>query len=211
MTRSREEFLTRDRALEALTRLGGQLVAAGLVGDVYLVGGAAMVLAYDADRMTRDIDAVFVPTDEIYKAAQIVGDDLRLPHGWLNDAAKGFVPGADPGATTVLDVPGLRVTAASPEFLLGMKLLAARPEQDRGDIAHLARLLDLKTKDEVLAVVERLYPPDFLLPRTRFLVEEMFPAEREPISADKPDPPAASRRRLGDRTGGPRGPGSLKR
>ena len=193
MTANQEKFLTRGRAIEALTRLGGQLVAAGVVGDVYLVGGGAMVLAYDADRMTRDIDAVFAPTAEIYKAAQIVGDDLRLPHGWLNDAAKGFVPGADPGATKVLDVPGIRVTAASPEFLLGMKLLAARPEQDRGDIAHLARLLDLKTRDEVLAVAEGLYPPDLLLPRTRFLVEEMFPAEREPIGVDKPDPPAAMR------------------
>ncbi|HUY23734.1 MAG TPA: DUF6036 family nucleotidyltransferase [Candidatus Saccharimonadales bacterium] len=193
MTANQEKFLTRGRAIEALTRLGGQLVAAGVVGDVYLVGGGAMVLAYDADRMTRDIDAVFAPTAEIYKAAQIVGDDLRLPHGWLNDAAKGFVPGADPGATKVLDVPGIRVTAASPEFLLGMKLLAARPEQDRADIAHLARLLDLKTRDEVLAVAEGLYPPDLLLPRTRFLVEEMFPAEREPIGVDKPDPPAAMR------------------
>ena len=92
MTASGAGFLTRDQAIEALTRLGAQLVTAGLVGDVYLVGGAAMVLAYDADRMTRDIDAVFAPTDEIYKAAQIVGDDLRLPHGWLNDAARGYNP-----------------------------------------------------------------------------------------------------------------------
>ncbi len=211
MTASREEFLTRDRAIEALTRLGGQLVAAGLVGDVYLVGGAAMVLAYDADRMTRDIDAVFAPTDGVYRAAQIVGDDLRLPHGWLNDAAQGFVPGADPGVLQVLDVPGLRVTAASPEFLLGMKLLAARPEQDRGDIAHLARLLDLKTKDEVLAVVERLYPRDLLLPRTRFLVDEMFPAERAPIGAEQPDPPAAGRRHFRGRPEGFGTPGRLKR
>ena len=211
MTASGAGFLTRDQAIEALTRLGAQLVTAGLVGDVYLVGGAAMVLAYDADRMTRDIDAVFAPTDEIYKAAQIVGDDLRLPHGWLNDAAKGFVPGADPGANTVLDVPGLRVTAASPEFLLGMKLLAARPEQDRGDIAHLATLLDLKTRDEVLAVVERLYPPELLLPKTRFLVEEMFPAERESLGVDKPEPPEAMGPNFRGRHTGPRGPGSLKR
>lgn len=211
MTASREEFLTRDRAIEALTRLGGQLVAAGLVGDVYLVGGAAMVLAYDADRMTRDIDAVFAPTDGIYRAAQIVGDDLRLPHGWLSDAAKGFVPGADPGALQVLDVPGLRVTAHSPEFLLGMKLVAARPEQDRGDIAHLSRLLDLKTRDEVLAVVERMYPPDLLLPRTRFLVEEMFPAGRQPLGVDEPEPPVAMGPNFRGRNTGPRGPGSLMR
>lgn len=188
MRASPEEFLTRERAIEALTRLGGQLAKTGLVGDVYLVGGAAMVLAYDADRMTRDIDAVFAPTDEIYKAARIVGDDLGLPHGWLNDAAEGFVPGADPGASKVLEVPGLRVTAASPDFLLGMKLLAARPEQDREDIAHLARLLNLKTSGEVLGVVERLYPPDRLLPRTRFLVEEMYPGARDSASLDEPVP-----------------------
>jgi hypothetical protein len=192
LTRGLEPFLTRDRAIEALTRLGGQLVAAGLIGDVYLVGGAAMVLAYHADRMTHDIDAVFAPTAEIYRAAQIVGDELGLPHGWLNDAAKGFVPGADPGASKVLDLPGVRVTAASPEFLLGMKLLAARPEQDREDIVHLARLLNLKTSGEVLAVVERLYPPGLLLPRTRFLVEEMFPEERDSSSVDELAPQPTS-------------------
>ena len=158
MTANQEEFLTRDRALEALTRLGGHLVAAGLVGDVYRVGGAAMVLAYGAERRTRDVDAVFAPTDGIYEAARIVGDDLGLPEGWLNDAARGFVPGPDPGALQVLAVPGLRVTAAAPEFLLGMKLLATRPEQDRGGIAQLARLLNRETRGEVLAVMERLYP-----------------------------------------------------
>jgi hypothetical protein len=211
MTASGSGFLTRDTAIEALTRLGAHLAAMRLVGDVYLVGGAAMVLAYDADRMTRDIGAVFAPTDEVYKAAQIVGDGLRLPCGWLNDAANSFVPGAGPGANKVLDVPGLRVTAASPEFLLGMKLLAARPEQDRDDIAHLARLLDLNTKGEVFAVVERLYPLNLLLPRTRFLVEEMFPAEQEPLGVDWLDPPAAKAPDFRGRNTAVRVPGSRKR
>ena len=187
MTTSDEALLTRAQAVEALSHLGAQLARSGLIGDVYLVGGAAMVLAYEADRMTRDIDAVFAPTEEVYRAARVVAADLRLPVGWLNDAAKGYVPGADPSAIKVLEVPGLRVTAASPEFLLGMKLLAARPEQDREDIAHLASLLDLQTRDEVFAVVERLYPPTLLLPRTRFLVDEMFPSAREPPGAEKPN------------------------
>jgi hypothetical protein len=212
LTRGQQEFLTRDRAIEALTRLGGQLAAAGLIGDVYLVGGAAMVLAYHADRMTHDIDAVFAPTADIYRAAQIVGDELGLPRGWLNDAAKGFVPGADPDAIRVLDLPGVRVTAASPEFLLGMKLLAARPEQDRDDIAHLARLLNLKSSGEVLEVVERLYPPGLLLPRTRFLVEEMFPEERDASSVVglAPHPAAISTSPKGQRQA-PRPLGRRKR
>jgi hypothetical protein len=164
----------RAAALSALTTLGERLAAQGLIGDIYLVGGAAMVLAYDAERLTRDIDAVFAPTDAIYQVAGEMVEELGLPRGWLNDAANGYVPGADAKASPVLDVPGLRVTAASAEHLLGMKLLAARPEQDRGDIARLAVILSLTTVDEVLAVITSLYPPEMLLPRTRFLVEEMF-------------------------------------
>jgi len=32
-----------------------------VIADVYIFGGAAMALAYDARRATRDIDAVFHP------------------------------------------------------------------------------------------------------------------------------------------------------
>jgi hypothetical protein len=35
------------------------LVQRGVVADIYVFGGAAMALAYDARRATRDIDAVF--------------------------------------------------------------------------------------------------------------------------------------------------------
>ena len=33
----------------------------GVIADIYIFGGAAMALAYDARRATRDIDAVFKP------------------------------------------------------------------------------------------------------------------------------------------------------
>jgi hypothetical protein len=175
-----DRFFDRESAIAALTVLGERLASRGLVGDVYLVGGAAMVLAYHAERFTKDIDAVFAPTAAIYQAAADMVGDLGLPRGWLNDAAKSYIPGADPRALPVLDVPGLRVTAASAEHLLGMKLLAARPEQDREDIARLAAMLGLSTPGEVLAVVERMYPPEMLLPRTRFLVDEMFNSSSGP-------------------------------
>ncbi|MGH7697233.1 MAG: DUF6036 family nucleotidyltransferase, partial [Candidatus Dormibacteria bacterium] len=125
MSAPADRRFTRSTALAALTRLGEKLAARGVVADMYLVGGAAMALAYDAERFTQDIDAVFVPTTEVYQAAEVVGDELRLPSGWLNHAAKGFVPGSDPAQGAVLEMPGLKVTAAAPEYLLGMKLLAA--------------------------------------------------------------------------------------
>jgi len=44
-----------------LRRLGERLQRRGVVADLYVFGGAAMALAYDARRSTRDIDALFVP------------------------------------------------------------------------------------------------------------------------------------------------------
>src|SRR5215469_16280815 len=54
-------LLDRDAINEAFRRLGERLARRGLIADVYVFGGAAMALAYDARRATRDIDAVFEP------------------------------------------------------------------------------------------------------------------------------------------------------
>jgi hypothetical protein len=43
------------------TALGERLARRGVVADVFVVGGAAMALAYDASRVTRDVDARFLP------------------------------------------------------------------------------------------------------------------------------------------------------
>ena len=45
----------------AFTALGERLVRRGVVADLLVVGGAAMALAYDATRVTRDVDSLFVP------------------------------------------------------------------------------------------------------------------------------------------------------
>ncbi|GAA2406380.1 hypothetical protein GCM10010191_12980 [Actinomadura vinacea] len=46
---------------DAFRKLGDRLARRGVVADIHIVGGAAMALAYDARRSTRDIDAVFEP------------------------------------------------------------------------------------------------------------------------------------------------------
>jgi hypothetical protein len=94
--------------------LGERLARRGVVADVFVVGGAAMALAYDAQRVTRDVDAVFVPRGIVHEEAIRVADDLELPHWWLNEQASVYVSGKhDPGKRRVFDHPGLRVTAAS--------------------------------------------------------------------------------------------------
>jgi methylmalonyl-CoA mutase cobalamin-binding subunit len=53
-----------------LHALDEELAARGTTADVYLVGGAAIALSFDATRTTRDLDAVFVPTTQVRAAAE---------------------------------------------------------------------------------------------------------------------------------------------
>ena len=165
--------MRREEIVAALTTLGERLHDKGIEGEIYVVGGAAIAMAFDARRATRDVDAVFEPKQEIYAAADEVGADLGLPPGWLNDGAKGFVAGPDDEASAVLEVPGLRVLAASPRILLAMKVLAHRIGEDDEDVRLLAGHLGLTRADEVLAVAEQVYG-DRLDAAARFFVEELF-------------------------------------
>lgn len=84
--------------------------------------------------------------------------------------------GSDPAAADVLDLPGLRVLAASPETLLALKVLAHRVGEDEEDVRLLAGALGLKTAEEVLGVAEGVYG-DRLEPAARFFVEELLGPE----------------------------------
>jgi hypothetical protein len=56
-----------------------RLARRGVVADVFVVGGAAMALAYDAARVIRDVDARFVPHGIVVDEAREVAKDLGLP------------------------------------------------------------------------------------------------------------------------------------
>jgi hypothetical protein len=168
--------VNRREILEALTALAAELERRGISAEMYVVGGAAIALAFDERRATRDVDAVFEPKSSVYEAAAVVADQLGLPDGWLNDAVKGFLGGEDPAAAPILDLPGLRCLAASPETLLALKVLAHRIGEDEDDLRLLAAELELGSAEQVLAVAERTYG-DRLDPAARFFVEQIFPAE----------------------------------
>jgi hypothetical protein len=168
--------MDRDEILEALTALAHELERRGVSAEMYVVGGAAIALAFDERRTTRDIDAVFEPKSVVYEAAAAVAEQRGLPGGWLNDAVKGFLAGSDPTAAPVLELPGLRCLAASPETLLALKVLAHRVGEDEDDLRLLAAELGLNRAEEVLAIAERTYG-DRLDPAARFFVEQIFDAE----------------------------------
>lgn len=133
-----------------------------------------MALAYSTRRFTRDVDAVFEPKAEVYAAAQRVGERHGLAGDWLNDAVKGMLPGEDANARDVLSLPGLRVSVASPRYLLALKVYAARVDRDSDDIRYLAQLCDAHTADDVLAITEQVMRGRALLPKSQYLIEELF-------------------------------------
>lgn len=124
-----DELLTGDRIRELLVELGDELAQLGESGELFLVGGAALALGYEAREATRDVDARFEPKAVIYEAAMRIAERHGMRTDWLNDAMKGFLHGDDLDRRVVIDHPALRVFVASPTYLLAMKLLSARVER----------------------------------------------------------------------------------
>lgn len=172
-----ERHLSRELILQALSALDAELSAAEAVGEICLLGGTAMMLAFQARVSTKDVDALFQPTQVIREAAQRTAQKLELPADWLNDAAKGFLsPAGEFLPLDGLQFSHLRVLAPTPEYMLAMKVLAARAALgadagDARDIEFLLRLLGIHSADEVLAILHRYYllssakhPAAFALP-----------------------------------------------
>jgi hypothetical protein len=159
-----------------LELLGEELETAGVEGELYLVGGAVMCLAFNARPATRDVDALFRPTREIREAAARVADRAGVPRGWLNDAVKGFLDDRgdfDP----FLELPNLRVFNARPEYLLAMKCASMRLAEefrDVDDVRYLLRYLNVTSVAEALEVVTRYVDEDRLMPKTRLALEELL-------------------------------------
>jgi hypothetical protein len=146
----------------------------GTVGDIYIFGGAAMVLAYQAREATRDVDALFEPREKVHQAALLVAEELGLPRWWLNDQATVYLPRTpDERARLVFDHSNLRVTVVSPTHLLAMKALAARSYADIDDITLLCDRLGVTKLSEVEAICARVYPNEPLSSRARIVVEDI--------------------------------------
>jgi hypothetical protein len=166
-------MLDRDTIVKALSLVDEWLAAHGEKAEIFLVGGAVMCLVHHSRPATKDVDGWFSEPTIVREAARAVARELDLPEDWLNDAAKGFVP-ASAVYETWQKLPQLTISTVDAPTLLAMKCAAARTDEDRGDIAVLAKMLGLSSSAEILALVGRYFPADRLPVRTQLLLEEMF-------------------------------------
>jgi hypothetical protein len=134
-------------------------------------------LAYDANRVTRDVDATFLPHGVVLEEARNVAEVLGLPPWWLNEQASAYVSTQqDDGKREVFDHPGIRVMAASAEHVFAMKAFAAR-SRDEEDLHTLAKLIGVTTVEAGIRLCERFFPSEPLPARSRAMLEDLFDAQ----------------------------------
>ncbi len=167
------EELNVDQLHALLQELSAGLQARGLHAQLFVVGGAAMALAYDRQRITRDVDALFAPAPEVREIAESLAERHGLEPDWLNDGAKGFMPAADERPRTVFESESLLVQVPSAEYLLAMKLYASRGERDLEDAAKLYNEAGYTKPQEGIELLARSYPASMLLAKHRYVVEEV--------------------------------------
>jgi hypothetical protein len=167
-----------DRDIRRLFELlNEELRHTGTAGELFLVGGAVMCLAYAARPSTQDVDAVFRPTRQVREAAARVAVQAGIAPDWLNDGVKGFL--SERGEfSCFLELDHLRVMVAQPQYLLAMKCLALRigaEFHDEDDIRYLLRHLGVSSYDQALAVITAFYPLERFPQKTLYALAELLP------------------------------------
>jgi len=182
-----------------LHQLGSRLAARGLHADIYVVGGAAMVIGYNSERATGDIDAILLPADVVLEEAHQMAEAQGLPDDWLNDNVKVTMPQLpDSAPRKVLDFPGVRVEVASPEYLLGMKATTSRMSQrDKADASLLCRILGITDADALMDTVYRSTGTPVQLEPRRWFFEEIVNDAMNLTPQFPVDVPGASRSAAG--------------
>ncbi|MBK6669817.1 MAG: hypothetical protein IPG46_09140 [Actinobacteria bacterium] len=174
MNGDQTKILDADRIRELLTELGRRLDERGLSAQLFVVGGAAMALAFNSRRVTRDLDGVFEPKAEVYEeAAAMAGEHGPRTTGSTTQSrgSSGSLPIEEERTSTR---PGLDVGVASAEYLFAMKAAAAREDADADDLRFLADHLGLRDANEALDLVNRYYSPHRLRPASQLFVEVLF-------------------------------------
>lgn len=114
--------------------------------DLYVVGGACIVVTLHSRESTMDIDALWQKSGVIQDAINAVGDSNGLGHTWCNDNFRMTASYTDKiilYSRLHKEFDRLRVYIAKPELLLAMKLVSFRvtKPQDIEDAKELVKYL----------------------------------------------------------------------
>ena len=153
---------TREELLALLREVGAILVDRRVEATLYVVGGAAMALQFDARRVTRDVDAAIrTDRDDLVEAVALVGQRHGLAPDWLNTRASAFLSNEPDDQAIEITLPGLRIAVASPEHLIALKLRALR-DRDIDDLETLFRHVGITDPQQAAAIHDKLFDDSYI-------------------------------------------------
>ena len=182
----------RDALLDAFDRIGRAAALAGTKLQIAVYGGSALMLASNFRFATEDVDVSELEHPLPGWLATVV-DEVARENGWLDDWFNdGVAFHLSPLADRALDhlefgtfprdgtPPGLVVSVPSAEYLLALKLKAARVtdplrgETERLDILNLMQVVGISTVEDAIALLGRYFPVSAASSeKQRFLLKNM--------------------------------------
>ncbi len=182
----------RDALLDAFDQIGRAAASAGTKLQIAVYGGSALMLASNFRFATEDVDVSRLEYP-LPGWLAIVVDKIAEENGWHNDWFNGGVAfhlssladhaldhlefGTFPRDGTP---PGLVVSVPSAEYLLALKLKAARVtdpvrgETERLDILNRMKVVGISTAEEAIALLGRYFPVSAASSdKQRFLLNNM--------------------------------------
>jgi hypothetical protein len=140
---------------ERFRLLDAELAEVGVEAELCLVGGAVVVLAFNAAPETRRIGALLKSTDLVWGAAQKVAEARGHGADWLRSALRSSLGSAAAGPFVEAAHP--RIFAARPECVLAIRSASMVVDEGSGpeeDVRYLLRFLDILSPAAGMARIE---------------------------------------------------------
>jgi hypothetical protein len=182
----------RDALLDAFDQIGRAAALAGTKLQIAVYGGSALILASNFRFATEDVDVSELEHPLPGWLAAVVDEIARKnrwQEDWFNDGVAFHLSSLADRAADHLEFgtfprdgssPGLAVSVPSAEYLLALKLKAARVldpvrgETERLDILNLMQVVGISTVDEAIALLGRYFPVTAASSeKQRFLLKNM--------------------------------------
>jgi hypothetical protein len=182
----------RDALLDAFDQIGRAAVLAGTKLQIAVYGGSALMLASNFRFATEDVDVSELERPLPVWLATVLHEIARENHwhdDWFNDGVAFHLSSLADRAADHLEfgtfprdgtLPGLVVSVPSAEYLLALKLKAARVmdplrgETERLDILNLMQVVGISTAEDAIALLGRYFPVSAASPeKQRFILKNM--------------------------------------
>lgn len=158
-----------------LNRLNDKLKSNNENGSLAIYGGTVMCCCYKSRGMTKDIDGIFYPKQDIYRFVKEIAEEEGISSNWLNDSVKGFISEKN-DLEIFKRFSNLEIFVPNIKYQLAMKVVALRTEDDSNDIDDIRFLvsrLNLRTAEEIEDICLEYYSERMFKPATHFVLEQI--------------------------------------